>query len=544
MKNKNITETEQITDLSENIDEKTDTLQNQPEENGDNTGRLGIQSEEISENTENAENRSEGLNIDKKTVAGIMCILVVVLVVVGILTQVIPRGEYQIDENGSIIDGTYEQIDDYRLPIWKIIASPILAFTNSNAMTGVAIIAILMLVGGTFLILDRIGVLKYMMVVIVNKFKNKRYLLIAVMVFGCMFLSSTAGILEESLTLVPIAVAVSLAMGWDSLTGIGMSFVAVAFGFTAATFNPFNVITVQQLAGLEVFSGLWFRLIIFAVVYASLTGFLILYARKIEKHPEKSVAYVTDAEIKTKYSLEECNEVLTNPLIKKGTKAFVGCMGMVLVGIAASFIFSYVGNLIDSEIMSTVGSYASLGSMAVFFPVGGLLAGYFSGLRGKKLWKSFAEGIKTIVPIVPLIIFILAITYILDAGKIMHTLLYYINSAMQGISPYGAILLMFVFIAVLEFFIGSGTAKAFLVVPLMSLLCDLVGVTRQSMVITFCMADGFTNLLYPTSGLMIIAIGMVGVSYKNWLKWSWKLFMIEGVIAVGFMMLAVAISYS
>ena len=95
----------------------------------------------------------------------------------------------------------------------------------------------------------------------------------------------------------------------------------------------------------------------------------------------------------------------------------------------------------------------------------------------------------------------------------------------------------------LEFFIGSGTAKAFLVVPLMSILCDLLGLTRQSMVITFCFADGFTNLLYPTSGLMIIAIGMVGLSYKGWLKWTAKLFVLEAIVSVAFMLLAVAIHY-
>lgn len=487
---------------------------------------------------------ADGLNIDKKTVAGILVVLLAILIFVGVLTQIVPRGTYSIDANGSIIDGTYTEITDFKLPVWKIIASPILAFTNNNALTGAAILAILILVGGTFLILDKIGVLKFIMATIVNKFRDRRYTLIAVMVFAGMFLSSTAGILEESLTLVPIAVAVSLAMGWDSLTGIGMSFVAVAFGFTAATFNPFNVITVQKLAGLEVFSGLWLRLLLFAVVYVTLTGFLILYAKKIEKDPTKSIAYETDKAIKNKYSMAECEKTLSEPLIRKATKVFALCFGLVLVGVVLSFVFSLMGNRLDNALMSTVGSYASMACMAIFFPVGGLLAGHFSGLRGKNLWKAFGKGVKTILPIVPLIVFILAITYILDAGMIMHTLLYYIDGAMHGISPYGAILLMFVFIAVLEFFIGSGTAKAFLVVPLMSMLCDLVGVTRQSMVVTFCMADGFTNLLYPTSGLMIIAIGLVGVSYKNWLKWSWKIFLIEGIAAVAFMLFAVMINYT
>ena len=487
---------------------------------------------------------SEGLTIDKKTVVSILCVLLGVLVFVGILTQVVPRGEYDLDENGAIIDCTYEVIEDYKLPIWKVIASPVLAFTTDNATTGIGIIAILILVGGTFLILDRIDVLKYIMASIVKKFRDKRYMLIAVMVFAGMFLSSTAGILEESLTLVPICVAVALAMGWDSFTGLGMSLISVAFGFTAATFNPFNVITVQKLAGLEIFSGLWLRVLIFAAVYVSLTAFLIFYARRIEKNPEKSIAYESDKIIREKYSMDKCMPVLENKNVANATKVFAVCIVFVLLGIVASFVMSIVGNKIGNETMSSIGGVASLGTMAVFFPVGGLLAGRTSGLKGKKLWKTFGEGVMTIIPVLPLIVFILAISYILDSGKIMHTLLYYIDGLMHGISPYIAIMLMFVFIAVLEFFVGSGTAKAFLIVPLMSMLCDLLGITRQSMVVTFCMADGFTNLLYPTSGIMILAIGMVGVSYKQWLKWSWKLFALEGAIAAAFMCLAVAVNYA
>ena len=487
---------------------------------------------------------SEGLTIDKKTVASILCVLLGVLVFVGILTQVVPRGEYDLDENGAIIDCTYEVIEDYKLPIWKVIASPVLAFTTDNATTGIGIIAILILVGGTFLILDRIDVLKYIMASIVKKFRDKRYVLIAVMVFAGMFLSSTAGILEESLTLVPICVAVALAMGWDSFTGLGMSLISVAFGFTAATFNPFNVITVQKLAGLEIFSGLWFRSLVFAAVYVSLTAFLIFYARRIEKNPQKSIAYESDKLIREKYSMDKCMPVLENKNVGNATKVFAVCLVFVLLGIVASFVMSIVGNKIGNETLSSIGGVASLGTMAVFFPVGGLLAGRTSGLKGKKLWKTFGEGVMTIIPVLPLIVFILAISYILDSGKIMHTLLYYIDGLMHGISPYIAIMLMFVFIAVLEFFVGSGTAKAFLIVPLMSMLCDLLGVTRQSMVVTFCMADGFTNLLYPTSGIMILAIGMVGISYKQWLKWSWKLFALEGAIAAAFMCLAVAVNYA
>ncbi len=485
-------------------------------------------------NSENKNNNSVGISLNKKTMLAIGCVLLAVLAFIGVLTQVIPRGEYEIishDGHEAIVDGTYTVLEDYKMPVWKIVLSPILALGSSQATTGITIILMIFLIGGAFLILDKCGILKYIMATLIKKYSNKKYFLLAVVTFVCMLLSSTAGILEESITLVPIAVAVSLALGWDSLVGLGLSLVSVAWGFTAATFNPFNVVTVQKLADLEVFSGLWLRLIVFLGVYLILFFFLFTYAKKIEKNPEKSIVYESDKALREKYTLNDADEILNNPKIKKGTRAFLIC------------ILIDVGFIILDFVLSTGGAI-SLPAMAVLFTLGGLLAGYFTDLKGKNLAKSFLQGAKTIAPAVPLIIFVVAISYVLNEGKIMHTILYTINNLMSGLSPYTAILLLFLVIAILEFFIGSGTAKAFLIMPLVAPLADLLGITRQSVVTTFCLADGFTNLLYPTSGIMIIAIGLVGISYGKWIKWSWKLFLGEFAFSALIMLLMVAVNYS
>ncbi len=470
-----------------------------------------------------------GLSLNKKTMVGITLVLVVLLAFAGILTQVLPRGEYLM-EDGTIVNGTYTELTDYTMPVWKILLSPILCFTSSQAGTGLAIILIIILIGGSFLILDKCGILTYIMATLIKKFSDKKYLLMATVIFVCMLLSSTAGILEESLTLVPIAVAVSLALGWDSLVGLGLSLISVAWGFTAATFNPFNVVTVQKLAGLEIFSGLWFRILIFIGVYLILFLFLYTYAKKIEKDPTKSPVYESDMALRRKYTMDNAEEILNNPAIKKGTRAFLYCMIIDVFFIILDFVLSTGGAL-------------SLPAMAVLFTTGGLLAGYFTGLRGKNLFKSFLQGAKTIAPAIPLIVFVIAISYVLAEGKVMHTILYNIYNVIQNVSPYAAIFMMFGVIALLEFFIGSGTAKAFLIIPLVAPLSDLVSVSRQSMVTTFCLADGFTNLLYPTNGLMIIAIGLVGVSYTKWIKWSWKLFVCEFIFSAIVMLLMVYINY-
>jgi uncharacterized ion transporter superfamily protein YfcC len=169
-----------------------------------------------------------GLQLNKKTMIALTLVLVVILTFIGVLTQVMPRGEYEVAvQNGHevIVDGTYTLLEDYKMPIWKIVLSPILCFASSQAGTGITIILMIVLIGGSFLILDTCGILKYIMATLIKKFSHKKYLLMAVVVFVCMLLSSTAGILEESITLVPIAVAVSLALGWDSLVGLGLSLV-------------------------------------------------------------------------------------------------------------------------------------------------------------------------------------------------------------------------------------------------------------------------------------------------------------------------------
>ncbi|MBQ9507167.1 MAG: YfcC family protein [Clostridia bacterium] len=487
------------------------------------------------------EKSKDGIHIDKKTIIGITAVLIVMWILAGVLTRLVPRGEYSTftdPETGKTeitTESVYAPLEGYDMPVWKIIAAPVMVFvepeTRDTGMTGILIIAFIVLMGGTFLLLDRAGVLKYLVAVIIKRFSAKKYLLLAVIVFFFMFLASTAGILEESVTLVPIAVAVALALGWDSLMGLGMSLVAVAFGFTAATFNPFNVMTVQELAGdVEIFSGLWLRLILFALVYAVLMLFLMVYAKRVEKHPEKSLAYESDKALHEKYHVEDVEGILGNVACKKASLAFAICLCCAFVCIVLDFILGMGGTL-------------SMGGIALFFVAGGIIAAVFVGMRGKALLSGFWEGIRSIAPALPLIVIVISIAYILNTGKIMHTILYYIYSLLGGVSPYAAILMIFVFIALLEIFIGSGTAKAFLIMPLVIPLAHLIGLSSNTVAVTFAMADGFTNLLYPTSGIMIIAIGIIGVSYGKWLKFSWKLFVLEGIVAVAVMFFAVAVGY-
>lgn len=483
-----------------------------------------------------------GIQLNKKTIFGISALLLAIMIFAGVLTRVVPHGAYDLDANGAIIPGSYHEIadDEVNYPFWRVFIAPLEVFTTSDSAIGIGIIAFIILVGGTFFILEKSGVLKYILQQTVNKFSDKKYLLMALIILICMCMSSIMGMLEECVTLVPLACAICLALGWDSLVGLGVSSMAIVFGYAAATFNPFNVVLIQTMAGLPIFSGLGFRILVFAVTYLILFVFLFTYAKKIEKNPQKSLCYASDKALREKYLSKESEKVLENPMLPKATKTFVMCISGVIVLTVISFIAQRF--IPDPDIASIV-SYTPLVAMAVLFTVGGLKAGSVTGIKGKKLLSGFLEGVKTILPCLPLILFILGITYILNKGMIIDTILYYIYEAIKNYSPTQSLLMITAVVIIIEFFVGSGTAKAFLLMPLILPLVDLLGITRQALTLAFTMGDGYCNILYPTSSMLILSIGLINVSYTKYLRWSWKVFIPIFAATAGFIWLAVKIGY-
>lgn len=484
------------------------------------------------------------IKIEKKTIIFIVAVLAGILVLAGVLTQVVPRGAYQLDDDGAIINGTYAPLPDFKLPLWKILTAPFEVFASRDAMMGIAIVLFITLVGGTFLILEKSLVVAAIMAVIVKRFAKRKYILLALITLVCMALGSVVGILEESLTLVPIAAAIALALGWDSLTGLGISLVSVAMGYSAATFNPFNVVVVQGMSSElkdKLFSGLWFRLIVFAAFYGAVLLFLYLHAKRVEKHPEASLSYSTDQELRKRYESSLSEDLAGRPELLRAIRVFVTCISGVLVCAALSLAAT---KLPIPEGLKEYTGYMTMASMAVLFPVGGVLAGRRAGMSGRQLGATFWQGIKTVAPIVPLLVFVMGITYLLKEGRIIDTILHAVYENIKTLSPFPVMLALFALVIVLEFFIGSGTAKAFLIMPLVLPLATLLGVTHQSVVLNFSLADGICNILYPTSGIMIIAIGLINVSYGKFLRWSWKLFVMVFGLAILAMFTAQSIGYS
>src|SRR5450759_556733 len=320
-------------------------------------------------------------------------------------------------------------------------------------------------------------------------------------------------------------------LGWDSLTGLGMSILATNMGFSAAVTNPFTIGVAQKLAGLPLFSGAWLRILIFLAIYAVLGVFLVTYARKIEREPQASSVYAQDQAERRKYgSLGVGQLAAGSGHLGRAMAWFGACVVLILCV------------LLGGPLAPALSDY-SLPLVGMLFLVGGLGAGFLSGTGRGDVLRAAGQGISGTLPAIPLILMAASIKYIVAAGGIMHTILHSASLRFAGASPLASVLMMYVLALVIEFFVASGSAKAFLLIPILMPLGDLVGVTRQAGVTAYCFGDGFSNLAYPTNPVLLICLGLTAVGYSAWLKWTAKLWAGVLVVTVIFLAVAVAIGY-
>lgn len=482
--------------------------------------------------------RQDGIRISKRTFLSTVSVLFAVIIAAGILTLVLPQGAYEritADGYEQIVADSYTEIaDGKRLPVWRWLTAPFEVLAGEDGLVAIMIIIFLIFIGGTFLILERSGIMEYLLRRAAKRYGAHKYRLMAVIIFLFMGMGSAMGLFEETIPLVPFIVALALALGWDSLVGLGMSILAVGFGFACGTFNPFSILVAQEIAGLPVFSGLLFRLLSFALFYGLLLAFVMTYAKKIEKDPSKSLSYESDAVNREKYIFDP-DEEASNPRAKTASLVFVSAFGLIALYIVVSLIMLYTGN-------DVLTGY-TLPFVAVVMTADGLIAGRISGLRPKELFRDFGKGMLTMAPGALLIVMAMAAKQIVVAGGVMDTILHGVYVRMGHMSSFPAVLTVFAFVLVLEVFISSASAKAFIVIPLIVPFASLIDITRQTVVQSYCFADGFANIFFPTNAALLIALGLVNLSYGKWLKWSWKLTVGTVLLSVALLGLAVVTGY-
>ena len=461
----------------------------------------------------------KGLNISTKLFVSAIFTIFLLMAATYALTFLVPGGEYAriSDSNGNmVIDQAagFTQVEG-GLPLWKWILSPVLVLGAEGNGSLIGVLVFLLVVGGIFNSLEKSGLMKYMLDRIAYKFEKNRYQLLLLIPLFFMTMGSLIGSFEECVPLVPIVVALSVNLGWDVLTGVGMSLLAIGCGFAAGICNPFTIGVAQELAGLSMFSGMWFRISCFVFVYLLLFGFLYSYAKKIEKPVETTI---------------EAKHFVPEKSMDKGVLLFIGILGFGIV-------------LVLSSVFVTVLQDLTMIIVAVMFLIAGISAVLAAGMKGNELGSTFLYGVTSVLPAVVMILMANSIKYTLVEGRILDTLLYGAVTIAGALPKWSIILFIYLIVLVMNFFIPSGSAKAFLLMPLIVPVAQLFGISTQLCVVAFAFGDGFSNVLYPTNPVLLISLGLVNVEYGRWAKWSGKFQLMNLILTSGMLIIGMVIGY-
>jgi uncharacterized ion transporter superfamily protein YfcC len=474
-----------------------------------------------------------GAQISQRAFIQSLVILFALMMIAGILTLVLPAGQYarlEVDGRETIDPHSFQFVERPDYPIWRWFVAPLEVLGSESGLTVIVIIVVLFFAGGAFAVLDKTGTLRAFIGRVVRRFRERKYLLLWMVSLAFMFLGATLGTFEEVVLLVPVMIALSYSLGWDALVGLGMSILATNLGFSAAISNPYTLGVAQGLAELPLFSGAWLRILVFIVIYLIFGWFISAYARRIDRDPAASLVHEEDKAERQKYTSIDASFIEEDPKQNRAMNFF---------GLFLLFIFAV---MLMGPFVPAISDYA-LPLVGILFLVGGLGAGFLSGAGGKKVWQGLIEGWGGLAPSVPLILMAASIRYIIDSGGVTDTLLHAAAEPFRQLGGFPAALVVYALALGIEFFIASGSAKAFLMMPILLPLAELVGVTRQTTVLAYIFGDGFSNLAYPTNPVLLISLGLTVVSYPKWIRWTAKLWLGIVLVTVAFLGIAVAIHY-
>lgn len=448
-------------------------------------------------------------------------LLFFLVIFVAILTYFVPAGEFDraVDPDTGrtfVVADSFHNIDN----------SPVSAFGMFKAIpkgmekAGYIIFFVLM-IGGSFGILQGTGAIDAGIGEIVKKTKGKEKLIIPVTMIIFSLAGAILGSAEEMLPFYPIVISLALALGFDTITGTAMVLLGAGAGFAGAFLNPFTVGIAQGISGLPLFSGIWFRLICYAIILSITIIYVYRYASKVQKNPEISFTYEEDKVHHDNFNLDNLPEFTTRHKL---------VLLSLVVGLA---ILAYG--------VVKLGFYIT--ELTATFLIIGIIAGIFGGLKINTIAEDFVNGAKELVYGALIIGLATSIMVVMEEGHIMDTIIYGLASAVKGLPPTLSAVGMFVVQSFINLIVPSGSGQAAVSMPIMAPMADVVGITRQSAVLAFQLGDGFSNVISPTSGYFMAALAIGGIQWDKWAKWMLPLFLIWSAVGAALVATSVIINY-
>ena len=450
-------------------------------------------------------------------------ILIAILVIMTILTHIIPAGQYQRVEDPVsgkmvVVPGSFEFIDVDAPGFFDIFLS-----LQNGYVDAASIMFLIIFAYGFVFMLVKNGTMDAALGTLVRLVGTKVQLMIPIVMIVLGILSSTMGIFEEVYGLFPVFVGIAVALGYDVIVGGAMVYLGVTIGYAAGTFNPYTIAIAQDVAGVQLFSGLGLRVAVLVVFECAAIFYIMRYARKVKADPTKSVMYGVETEFLLRKNVDELTSARMNTRQKLCLALFFVTLGMLL------YCTTQLGWYIDE--------------IAAMFLMMMVFAGILSGYSATEICRTFIESTKSMVSSMLVVGFTRGILLVMKDGMISDTIVYYLVSLLDGASKYVAAYGMLFLQNIIKFFITGSSSQATITMPIMAPAAELIGLSKQIAVLAYQFGNGFAEMFWPTSCALGCGL-MGGVPLNKWYKFITPLFGIVLLLEVVFMTIAVAIGYA
>ncbi len=532
----------------------------------------------------------------KRKVPHTFVIVFFIIVIAAVLTWIIPPGKYVSEQVGDETVMTFYYAD--QLPegsastlreasgtagsataefhaepqTWQIFSAFYKGFVKQSN-----IIVFILIIGGAFWIMNKskaidMGIMSFLKFTkrlerspLMQKIGVNNIVIILIMLLFSLF-GSVFGMSEETIAFALIIIPLAVSMGYDSIVGLCMVYVAAHIGFSGAMLNPFTIGIAQGIAEIPLFTGIGYRAVCWAILTVVGIIFVLWYANKVKKNPQSSIMYEDDAywrksaEVKEEElerytprkawfvfafltavlivfsvlypmtTLKIGNSETTLPLLPIGTALFILLSIVTLRKTVHYFVLTLLFATVYFLVIGVLGYDWYIMEIASLFLVLGIASGLSVDKSASDIAKLFLEGMGDILSAAVIVGLAGGIVIILQDGGIIDTILYGLSKSMSNMGKIASAEIMYGIQTLINIVIPSGSAKAAITMPIMAPFSDLIGISRQATVVAFQFGDGFTNMITPTSGVLMAALGVARIPWEKWVRFIWKFILVLVVI--------------
>ena len=531
----------------------------------------------------------------KRKVPHTFVIVFFCILIAAMMTWFIKPGKYVEEQVGGESVMTFYYQDQLPEPYasefhaepqtWQVFSALYKGFVKQSS-----IIVFILLIGGAFWIMNEskainAGIMAFLRFTkrlehhrLIRKLGVNNIIITMVMILFSLF-GSVFGMSEETIAFTLIIIPLAISMGYDSIVGVCMVYVAAHIGFSGAMLNPFTIGIAQGIADIPLFSGIGYRAICWVVLTIVGIVFVLWYAHKVKKNPRVSIVYedddywrrqkTEDGSQKTEggsqktegkqhatawwvygivsvllvfcairypiTTLKVGNSTATLPLLPIGAGLFMIVGFFALRKAVTYFILTMLFGTVYYLIVGVLGYDWYIMEIATLFLFMGICSGFAIGKSASDIARLFIEGMRDILSAAVVVGLAAGIVIVLQDGGVIDTMLYGLSKSMSNVGVIASTEIMYGIQTLINIVIPSGSAKAAITMPIMAPFSDLIGISRQTTVMAFQFGDGFTNMITPTSGVLIATLGVARIPWEKWVRFIWKFIVV--LIVIGALLL-------